>query len=48
MMRFRTFIVIRDSNVDASTFADEQWWFECTCAMVFPLENGAENHDITM
>ena len=48
MMRFRAFVVVRDSNVDASTFGDKQWWFECTCAMVFPPEIGADDHDITM
>ena len=47
-MRFRAFIVARDSDVDASTFADEQGWFECTCTMVFLLENGADDHDVTM
>ena len=47
-MRFRTFVVARDSDVEASTLADEQWWFECACTIVFPLEKGADNHDITM
>ena len=47
-MRFRAFVVARGSNMDAGIFADEQRWFECTCAMVFPLENGANNHDVTM
>ena len=47
-MRFRAFVVARDSDVDACTFADEQGWFECACVMVFPPENGADNHDITM
>ena len=30
------------------TFADEQWWFECACTMIFPPENGADDHDVTM
>ena len=47
-MRFRAFVVVRESDVDAGTFADEQWWFKCACTMVFPLENRADNHDITM
>ena len=48
MTRFRAFVVARDSDVDADTFADEQGWFECTCPMVFPLENGTDDNDITM
>ena len=47
-MRFRAFIVARGSNMDAGIFADELWWFECACTMVFPLENRADDHDITM
>ena len=47
-MRFRAFVVARGSDVDASMFADEQRWFECACMMVFPLENRADDHDITM
>ena len=47
-MRFRAFIIARGSNVDASIFTDKQRWFECACMMVFPPENGADNHDITM
>ena len=46
--RFRAFIIIGDSDVVTSRCADESWWFECTCAMVFLLENGADDHDITM
>ena len=38
MMMFGAFIVARDLDMDAGTFADEQGWFECTCVMVFPLE----------
>ena len=38
MMRFRAFVIIRDSDVDASAFADEQWQFESACTMVFPPE----------
>ena len=37
-MRFGAFVVVRDSDVDAGAFADEQWQFKCTCAMVFPPE----------
>ena len=48
MMRFGAFVVARCSDMDAGTFADEQWWFECACMMVFLLENGADDHDITM
>ena len=47
-MRFGAFIVARDSNMDTGAFADEQGWFECTCAMIFPQENGADYHDVTM
>ena len=47
-MTFRAFVVARDSNVDAGTYSDEQGWFECVCAMAFPLENGADSCDITM
>ena len=46
-MRFGTFVVARGSGMDAGIFADEQRWFKYTCMMVFPLENRAENHDIT-
>ena len=34
-MRFRAFIIIGDSDVNAGRCADKQWWFQCTCAMVF-------------
>ena len=34
-MRFGAFIIIGDSNVDAAICANEPWWFQCTCAMVF-------------
>ena len=37
-MRFRAFVVIRDPDVDAGTFADKQWWFECARPMFFPPE----------
>ena len=33
------FIVIRDSGMDASRCADELQYFQCTCAVVFPLED---------
>ena len=47
-MRFGAFVVARDSDTDTDAFADEQGWFKCACLMVSPLENGADNHDITM
>ena len=47
-MRFGAFIVAIGSDMDASIFADKQRWFECACMMVFPLENSADDHDITM
>ena len=45
---FGAFIIIGDSDMDTGRCADEPWQFQCTCTVVFPLENGAENHDITM
>ena len=48
MTRFGAFVVARHSDVDAGVFADEQGWFECKCAMVFPPESGADDHDVTM
>ena len=35
MMRFGAFVVIRDSDMDAGTFADEHWHFDGACTMVF-------------
>ena len=37
-MRFGAFVIIGDSDVDASRCADEPWQFQCTCTMVFLLE----------
>ena len=37
-MRFAAFVIIGDSEMDASRCTDEQWQFECTCTMVFPPE----------
>ena len=36
MMRFRAFVVVRGSDVDAGIFADKQRWLKCACMMVFP------------
>ena len=33
------FIVTRDSGVDAGRCADKLQCFQCTCAVVFPLED---------
>ena len=49
-MRFRAFVIIGGSNMDASRFADEPWQFQCTCTMVFPLEDWSKwswHHDVT-
>ena len=35
----RSFCSNWGSGVDASRCADEPWWFQCTCAVVFPLED---------
>ena len=48
-MRFRAFIIIGDSDVDAGRFADEPWQFQCTCAMVFLPEEWSRQswcHDV--
>ena len=37
-MRFGAFVIIGDSDVDASRCADKPWWSQCACAMVFLLE----------
>ena len=31
--------IIWGSGMDASRCADEHWWFQCTCAVVFLLED---------
>ena len=33
------FIVFGGSGEDAGGYADECWQFQCTCAVVFPLED---------
>ena len=35
----QSFCSIWGSSVDASRYADKLWWFQCTCAVVFPLED---------
>ena len=41
MKRFRAFIIFGGSDMDASRFADEPWWFQCTCTVVFLLEDSS-------
>ena len=48
MTRFGAFVIIGNSDVDAGGCTDEPLWFQCACAMVFPPENGADDHDVTM
>ena len=38
-MRFGAFVIFGGSDLDASRFADESWWFQCACAVVFPPED---------
>ena len=39
MNRFAAFVIFGGSNVDAGRCADEPWWFQCACAVVFLLED---------
>ena len=39
MKRFRAFVIFGSSDMDASGFEDEPWWFQCACAVVFPPED---------
>ena len=48
MMRFGAFVTFVGSDVDTGGFADEPWWFQCACTIVFPPEIGADNHDVMM
>ena len=38
MTWFGAFVIIGDSNVDASRCANKPWQFQCSCTMVFPPE----------
>ena len=34
------------SSMDAGGCADEHWWFQCACTVVFPPEDRADDHDV--
>ena len=38
-MRFGALIILGRSDMDAGRLADEPWWFQCTCTVVFPPED---------
>ena len=39
MKRFGAFLIFWGSDVDATGYADDPWWFQCACIMVLLLED---------